>query len=38
VIWIAILSSVALLGVGVLARGLSSLSDQIIMVPSDAGR
>ncbi len=33
VIWIAILSSLALLGVGVLTRGLSSLSDQIIMVP-----
>jgi DNA-binding CsgD family transcriptional regulator len=33
-IWIAVAAAVGLLGMGVLAAGLASLSDQIIMVPS----
>lgn len=36
-IWIAILCAIVFLGLGALARGLGSLSDQIIVVPS-AGR
>lgn len=33
-IWIAILCAIVFLGLGALARGLGSLSDQIIVVPS----